>query len=65
MECPYAYIKENVNYILCECEGQAKTSEMKEIAKKLCLHQRFCRKVNKCSLLPTWRECKKINQNAK
>lgn len=60
MECTHAYIRKRVNYILCDCEGKIESEDMKEIAPKLCLHQRYCPKVGTCALLPTWRQCNKI-----
>lgn len=60
MECHHAYIRDRVDYVLCDCDGKVKSTDMKEVAPKLCLHQRFCQKVGKCALLPTWRQCKKL-----
>lgn len=65
MDCPHAYIQKNINYILCDCDGKVESTDVKEYASKLCLHQRYCPKVSTCSLLPTWRQCRKLNTNAK
>jgi len=63
MECKHAYIKENINYVLCDCDGKPEKYDLKNITPIMCNYQRFCPKVNQCALLPTWRECKKLHQN--
>lgn len=58
MECPYAYKMNGVNYVLCKALGTPQSAKMQDTAKFMCGHQRFCGKVQDCSLLPTWRNCK-------
>lgn len=58
MECRYAYRKNGVPYILCKCLGEPKSDKMQDTAHCMCGHQRFCAKVQDCSLLPSWVECR-------
>lgn len=58
MECKYAYTKVGVKYVLCKCHGKVKSNDMKEIAHCMCGHQRFCREIKKCALLPSWIHCR-------
>lgn len=58
MECKYAYKKTGVQYILCKCLGEPQSVKMADTAHYMCGHQRFCQKIQDCSLLPSWTECK-------
>lgn len=58
MECRYAYKMNGVNYVMCKALGTPNSSKMQDTAKYMCGHQRFCGKVQDCSLLPTWRDCR-------
>ena len=57
MECKYAYLKNGVNYVLCKCQGEPQSDKMPDVAHCMCGHQRFCHQIQKCTLLPTWRNC--------
>ena len=57
MECKHAYFKAGINYVLCKCQGEPASESIQDLTRCLCGHQKFCRQIRSCSLLPTWRDC--------
>ena len=60
MECKHAYFKDNVVYVLCDCDGAPKSNNLDEVTKYMCSYQRFCPNKRACALLPEWRQCHKL-----
>lgn len=60
LECKHAYFKEGLNYVLCNKEKEPQKTDLKECAKAMCQHQRYCPQVRACALKPEWRECGKL-----
>ena len=65
MECSHAYIIDGVNYVICDFDGKVNTRNLKEIAPKLCQHQKYCGQVGRCALLPSWVNCMKLKPKEK
>lgn len=58
-ECPHAYSKDNIPYILCRREVEPNPNNQKEISHSACPHQRFCG-TKRCTVLtPMWVGCLK------
>ena len=60
MECKHAYISDGVNYVLCDADGKVKPMTLKEAAPHMCQHQKFCKQIRQCALLPSWINCQKL-----
>ena len=60
MDCIHAYFKDNIPYVLCDCDGTPRTARLDEVTKYMCGYQRFCPNIRVCTLLPGWRECSKL-----
>lgn len=63
MECENAYIKKEINYILCRKADEPPAYDKRAICHSMCGHQRFCPKISACSLLPSWRGCTRRQEN--
>lgn len=59
MDCKHAYFKDNIPYVLCDCDGTPRTARLDEVTKYMCGYQRFCPNIRACTLLPEWIACSK------
>lgn len=67
MECRHAYLKANIDYVLCDKEPQPSPYDRKALAHAVCAHQAECPKAHCHRLTANWVRCVKLaerSQNA-
>lgn len=67
MECKFAYLREDVPYVLCKKEPEPSRNDRTALFHAVCGHQAECPKVNCHRLTASWVNCTKLRdkpQNA-
>ena len=62
MECQYAYLKENIDYVLCKREPEPTRYDKTELFHAVCPHQEHCPRENCHKLTAGWLTCAKRPQ---
>lgn len=60
MECPYAYLKRNIDYILCKKEPEPTRYDREKLFHAVCAHQVDCPKEKCHKLSSNWVNCSKL-----
>lgn len=60
MECKFAYLKQNIDYVLCRKEPEPNPIDRKSVAHAVCVHQEHCPKTNCHKLTSGWVGCLKL-----
>lgn len=60
MECPHAYLKQNIDYVLCKKEPEPDGRDLKALFHAVCPHQVACPKRNCHLLSANWGRCVKL-----
>ena len=64
MECKYAYMKQNIDYVLCRKEPEPNRHDREKLFHSMCGHQVNCPKENCHKLTANWRNCVKLVEPA-
>lgn len=67
MECKHAYMKQNIDYVLCDKEKNPNPNNRTELFHACCPHQTHCPAKNCHKLSASWLRCIKLaetHQNA-
>lgn len=60
MECKYAYLKHDIEYVLCKKEPTPDRADRNALFHAVCGHQVHCPKQNCHKLTASWRNCVKL-----
>lgn len=60
MECPHAYMKQNIEYVLCNKEPEPNRHDREKLFHSMCGHQVNCPRENCHKLSAGWRNCMKL-----
>lgn len=60
MECKYAYLERNIEYVLCKKEPKPDRYDRTALFHAVCAHQVHCPKLNCHKLNSTWVNCAKL-----
>ena len=62
MECRNAYMKPNIDYVLCSKEPEPTRYDRKKLFHAVCAHQVHCPRENCHKLSAGWERCVKLSQ---
>ena len=65
MECPHAYMKPNIDYVLCRKEPEPTRYDKEKLFHAVCAHQVHCPKENCHKLSAGWQNCAKLREMPK
>lgn len=60
MECKHAYLKRDIEYVLCDLEPQPSRANRSSLFHAVCAHQAHCPKQNCHKLTSAWVNCVKL-----
>lgn len=60
MECRYAYMKQNIDYVLCKKEPEPTRYDREKLFHAVCAHQVHCPRENCHKLSAGWMHCAKL-----
>ena len=60
MECPYAYLKSDIEYVLCKKEPEPNRHDRNALFHAACGHQAECPKAHCHKLTASWIKCVKL-----
>lgn len=60
MECKYAYMKSDIEYVLCNKEPTPTRHDRTALFHAMCGHQAHCPRQNCHKLTPSWKNCVKL-----
>lgn len=64
MDCQYAYMKNDIEYVLCRKEPTPARQDRAAVFHSMCAHQVNCPKLGCQKLSPGWRACRKLIEPA-
>lgn len=62
MECPHAYMKQHIDYVLCKKEPEPTRYDRDKLFHAVCAHQVHCPKENCHKLSAGWQNCVKLRE---
>ena len=62
MECPHAYMKQHIDYVLCKKEPEPNRHDRERLFHAVCGHQVNCPKQNCHKLSAGWQNCVKLRE---
>lgn len=62
MECPHAYMKQHIDYVLCKKEPEPSRHDREKLFHAVCAHQVHCPKENCHKLSAGWQNCMKLRE---
>lgn len=65
MECPHAYMKQHIDYVLCNKEPEPTRYDREKLFHAVCAHQVECPKQNCHKLSAGWERCAKLAEAQK
>ena len=65
MDCPFAYEKKNIDYILCKKEPEPSRNDRAKLFHAMCAHQVDCPKQSCRKLSSNWGRCAKLRATPK
>jgi hypothetical protein len=60
MECKFAYLEKNIDYVLCDKEPKPNPFDRTELFHAVCAHQAHCPKQKCHKLTASWLNCVKL-----
>ena len=60
MECKFAYLEKNIDYVLCKKEPKPNPFNRTELFHAVCAHQAHCPKEKCHKLTASWLDCVKL-----
>lgn len=60
MECTHAYLRKDIEYLLCDFEPQPSRANRPSLFHAVCAHQAHCPKQNCHKNTPSWVNCAKL-----
>ena len=60
MECRHAYMKQHIEYVLCDKEPEPSRQNRTAVFHAMCAHQVSCPKQNCHKLTASWQNCMKL-----
>lgn len=64
MECRHAYLKQNIDYVLCDKEPTPNRNDRTALFHAVCAHQVDCPKQHCHRLSAGWMRCVKLREDA-
>lgn len=62
MECTHAYLRKDIEYLLCDLEPQPSRANRLSLFHAVCAHQAHCPKQNCHKNTPSWVNCAKLTE---
>ena len=62
MDCKHAYLKDKIEYVLCDKENIPSGYDRRELFHAVCIHQAACPRQNCHKLTPDWPSCLKLHE---
>lgn len=60
MECKFAYLRHDIEYVLCKKEPEPSRTDRNALFHAVCAHQAHCPKQNCHKLTASWINCAKL-----